>query len=608
MSERAHDPFHHLHDEAYARPFESPTLGSSDVVAMAGRRGVSLSGAWNFTLDLFDEGLRQHWYRDPAEPPTAWVRPRDYDALAGQTTTVPSCWTMQQPQWRHFEGGAWYTRLIDGGAGGADGARERTVLRVGAANYQARVFLNGHFLGTHRGGSTPFFVDLTEHLQPGAGNRLQIQVDNRREPQRVPMHHVDWFNHGGLYREVELLRLPAVYFRRAELQLLPDGSFSRLRACVELSAPVDGVAVVDLPGLGLRQEIPVRQGRGTLVFDARPALWSPQHPCLHDVHFVFGSDRVSDRIGFREIRVEGRRILLNGQPVYLRGICVHEDDLDLGKCSTEEDVRRRFAHARELGCNFLRLAHYPHHEHVARIADELGFLLWEEIPVYWAIRFEDPATLDDARNQLQELIARDANRASVILWGVGNENADTEARYAFMRELVRAAREADPTRLVSAACLINRQAFRIEDRLAQHLDVIGLNEYFGWYEPGFEGLRTLLANSSPDRPVLISETGADALAGHHGLEDELFTEECQARMYRGQIAIADTADYICGITPWLLYDFRSERRQTVFNRGFNRKGLIAEDKTTRKLAFEVLAQAYRARQALEAGQAAVSRP
>jgi beta-glucuronidase len=597
VNDPAHDPFHHLHDEAYARPFESPVLGSAGVVAMAGRRVEPLAGEWNFTLDLFDEGLRQHWYRDPAEPPAQWVRPRDYDALAGQKTQVPSCWTMQRPQWRHFEGGAWYTRLIDGGAGCAEGAGNRTVLRVGAANYQARVFLNGHFLGTHRGGSTPFFVDLTEHLQPGPVNRLQVQVDNRREPQRVPMHHFDWFNHGGLYREVELLRLPAVHFRRAELQLLPDGSFSRLRACLALSAPVDGVAWVELPALGVRQEVPIRQGRGTLLFDARPELWSPEHPCLYDVHFTFGEDRVCDRIGFREIRVEGRRILLNGRPVYLRGICVHEDDLELGKCSTEEDVRRRFAHARELGCNFLRLAHYPHHEHVARLADELGFLLWEEIPVYWAIRFDDPATLDDARNQLQELIARDANRASVILWGVGNENADTEARYAFMRELVRAAREADPTRLVSAACLINRQAFRIEDRLAQHLDVIGLNEYFGWYEPGFEGLRTLLANSSPDRPVLISETGADALAGHHGREDELFTEECQARMYRGQIAIADTADYICGMTPWLLYDFRSERRQTVFNAGFNRKGLIAEDKATRKLAFEVLARAYRTRQA-----------
>jgi len=604
LSEPEVDPFHHLHDEAYASPYEQPSLGCAGVVAMGGRATESLAGTWNFTLDLFDEGLRQHWYRDAAEPPTSWIRPRDYDAMDGQTLVVPGCWTMQQPLWRYFEGGAWYTRLIDGGTG----AGVRTVLRVGAANYQARVFLNGHFLGTHRGGSTPFFVDLTEHLQSGPDNRLQIQVDNRRAPHRVPMDHFDWFNHGGLYREVDLLRLPAIHFRRAELQLQPDGSFSRLRAYLELSAPVDGVATVELPALGLRQEVSVRDGRATLVFDARPVLWSPEDPRLYDVHFVFGEDRVIDRIGFREIRVEGRRILLNGRPVYLRGICVHEDDLELGKCSTEEDVRRRFAHARELGCNFLRLAHYPHHEHVARIADELGFLLWEEIPVYWAIRFEDRATLDDARNQLQELIFRDTNRASVILWGVGNENADTESRYVFMRELVSAAREADPTRLVSAACLINRQTFRIEDRLARHLDVIGLNEYFGWYEPGFEGLRTLLANSSPDRPVLISETGADALAGHHGREDELFTEECQARMYRGQIAIANTADYICGMTPWLLYDFRSERRQTVFNRGFNRKGLIAEDKYTRKLAFEVLAQAYRERQALEADQTAASMP
>jgi len=603
LSDSAIDPFHHLHDEAYARPFEHPSLGCASLVAMGDRRGESLQGEWRFTLDLFDEGLRQHWYRDPPLPPGRWVRPRDYDALDGATVSVPGCWTLQRPEWRYFEGGAWYTRLIEGAA---PGTGLRTVLRVGAANYQARVFLNGRFLGTHRGGSTPFFVDLTEHLQEGPDNRLQIQVDNRREAQRVPMNHFDWFNHGGLYREVELLRLPAVHLRRAELQLLPDGTHSRLRAVIEVSQPADGQAFVEIPELGVCEAVDLRQGCGHAVFQARPSLWSPATPRLYEVRFRFDQDEVVERIGFREIRVDGRRILLNGQPVYLRGICVHEDDLHLGKCSTEADVRRRFEHARELGCNFLRLAHYPHHEHVARIADELGFLLWEEIPVYWAIRFDHPATLEDARNQLQELIARDANRASVILWGVGNENADTEARYAFMRELARVAREADPTRLVSAACLINRQTFRIEDRLAQHLDVIGLNEYFGWYEPGFDGLRTLLANSSPDRPVVISETGADALAGHHGREDELFTEECQARMHREQVAIADTADYVCGMTPWLLYDFRSERRQTVFNQGFNRKGLIAEDKSTRKLAFGVLAGAYHARAARESGTDAAS--
>jgi beta-glucuronidase len=307
---------------------------------------------------------------------------------------------------------------------------------------------------------------------------------------------------------------------------------------------------------------------------------------------------VRDRVGFREIAVRGHDILLNGRSIRLRGIAVHEDDLALGRVTTEADLRRRFADARALGCNFLRLAHYPHHERAAELADELGFLLWSEIPVYWAIDFANPATRADAENQLRELILRDANRASVIVWGVGNENADTDARYRFMAGLAAAARAADATRLVGAACLIDRARFEIADRLAAHLDLIGLNEYFGWYEPDFRGLATLLSRSAPDKPVVITETGADALAGYRGSSATLFTEECQARIYREQIRLLADAPYVRGLCPWLLYDFRSERRQTRFQRGFNRKGLIAEDKRTRKLAFAVLAAHY-AKQAAE---------
>ena len=594
MTDIAKDPFEHLHDEAYAHPYEQPSLTHQTMVAMGqvgARHGTSLDGDWHFTPDLFDEGLRQRWFADDALPPESWTRPRDHDMLAAQTLQVPGCWTAQRPEWRHFEGSAWYLRLIDGTP---TAGAPRTVLRVGAANYQARVFLNGVFLGTHRGGSTPFFAELSAHLRAGPGNHLLIQVDNRREPQRVPMNHFDWFNHGGLYREVALLHLPPVFLRQASLQLLPDGSFARLRCELRLSDPIDVLADIHIPALGLVQKVQVRQGHAVAVIDARPQLWSPASPFLYDVVFRCAGDEVRERIGFREIRAFGSQILLNGQPTYLKGICVHEDDRQLGKVSTEADVRRRFADAAALGCNFLRLSHYPHHEHVAQIADELGFLLWEEVPVYWAISFDNSATLDDARNQLLELLARDANRASVILWGVGNENADTDARYHFMRSLAQTARESDPTRLIGAACLINRQHFRIEDRLAEHLDVIGLNEYFGWYEPDFDGLRRLLANSNPGKPVVISETGADALAGHRGGERELFTEDCQADIYRQQIAIVAQAPYICGMTPWLLYDFRSERRQTRFNQGFNRKGLIADDKRTRKMAFSVLAAFYRA--------------
>lgn len=582
------DPFAHLHDEDYASPYARRRVGASDMVAMAGRATVSLDGPWRFALDLFDEGLRQKWFADEPVPVSQWRTPRDYDLDEDATVPVPSCWTCLQPEWSHFEGGAWYTRFFDSAvAGGA----ERLVLRVGAANYEARIFLNGTFLAAHRGGSTPFFVDLSPALKPGE-NRLQIQVDNRRRADRVPMHHFDWFNDGGLYREVDLVPLPQRFIRDAGIALVPDGTFGQIAIDVTLSDPVDAQAEVSIPALGIRMSLPVRGGRGAGAVAARPELWSPDRPFLYDVEVTCGPDTVRDRVGFREIRRDGTRLLLNGEPLWLRGCCVHEDDRVLGRGSSEEDVRRRFRHARELGCNVLRLAHYPHHERVARIADEEGVMLWSEVPVYWAIDFANPETYADAENQLLELILRDRNRASVILWGVGNENADTDARYAFMSGLAAAARRADPTRLVGAACLINREAFRIEDRLAQHLDVIGLNEYFGWYEPDFTGLERLIANSSPDRPVVISEVGADALAGHRGGERELFTEDCQAAIFREQIAIIRDVPWIQGFFPWLLYDFRSPRRQTRFQKGFNRKGLIAEDKATKKLAFDVIARFY----------------
>ncbi len=579
------DPFAHLHREDYAAAFEGRRATAATMIFMGGRSRVPLDGPWSFTPDLFDEGLRQAWFADPADDPAGWTKPRDHDPDGVASIAVPSCWTCVRPEWTHFEGGAWYVRDLDV-PDPRDG--ERLFLRVGAANYAARIFFGGAFLGSHRGGSTPFFVEL-----PAGRGRLMINVDNRRAADRVPMHHFDWFNHGGLYREVALIRVPAVHVADFGVALVPDGTFSRIRADVTLSAAVDATARLEIPGLGVAADVPVRAGRGAVEIEAAPTLWAPDAPRLYDVTLACGADRVSDRVGFREIRRDGTRLLLNGRDLILRGVCVHEDDRIHGKSTDEADIRRRFAHAAELGANCLRLAHYPHHERVAEIADEVGMLLWSEIPVYWAIDFANPETYADAENQLLELIRRDRNRASTVIWGVGNENADTDARYAFMARLAAAARAADPTRLVAAACLINREAFRIEDRLAAHLDLIGLNEYFGWYEPDMTGLERLLANSSPDRPVVISETGADAVAGKHGPASELFTEERQAELYRRQFEVLAAAPWIRGFFPWLLYDFRSERRQTRFQRGFNRKGLIADDKATRKLAFDVIATHYR---------------
>jgi beta-glucuronidase len=418
-------------------------------------------------------------------------------------------------------------------------------------------------------------------------------VNNTRTLDRVPMRNTDWFNYGGIYREVTLYDLPAAFISDLFIRLSADGT--AIEVDLSVDGAKDGLAAISIPALSLQAEIMVQGGRGHIALPAQPQLWSPDSPTLYDVEVRFGDDHVTDRVGFRTLARRGTDILLNGQPIWLRGISVHEDDQDLGKVCTEADLRRRFEHARALGCNFLRLAHYPHHELAARLADEMGFLLWSEIPVYWAIAFDNPQTYADAENQLLELIRRDRNRASVAIWSVGNENPDTDARLTFMRNLAQAARAADPTRLIAAACLINHARNRIEDRLAEHLDIIGINEYYGWYDENIADLIEIGRNSQPDRPVVISETGADGAIGPNAPKAGLFSEAYMTQVYRQQIEILRELDYVKGMSPWILYDFRVERRQNIFQQGFNRKGLVAADKTTRKAAFDVLAAFYHAR-------------
>lgn len=592
MLERSHladNALQALHDEDYDVPFNTQSLNHEGLVFMGGRAVTSLDGDWTFCVDLLDTGLRQKWFAMLPEAPEDRAEPWDYDPYMGETVPVPSNWAVLKEKWYFFEGSAWYTRPLDVDTVDPD---KRQFLRFGAASYDCKVFLNGEFLGNHYGASTPFCVELTGRLKPGR-NWIMACVNNSRSLDRVPMRNTDWFNYGGLYREVSFFETPKSLIRDFFMYLVPDGTYGTLRAEVTLDGPAAGAARLVVAELGIDVEMTAdASGKAQVEISARPDLWSPETPVLYDVTVSCGPDRITDRIGFRQIERRGTDILLNGEPLFLRGISVHEDDAVHGKVTSEADLRRRFAHARELGCNYLRLAHYPHHEFAARMADELGFLLWEEIPVYWAIYFGNPATYRDAENQLAELIKRDRNRASVIIWSVGNENPDTDARLDFMRGLAATCKALDPTRLTSAACLVNHAQNRIEDRLAVHIDVIGLNEYYGWYDENFEDLAAIGENSDPDRPVVISETGADGVIGEKGPARGLFSEDYMAEVYRLQIATLRRLSYIKGMSPWILYDFRVERRQNIFQNGYNHKGLIAADKNTKKKAFHILADFY----------------
>lgn len=576
-----------IHLEDYAQQYEDKKADAGTFLCDCGRVKESLNGLWHYAVDQYDTCIRQNWYREQYYDGNGISYPVDFSFDEWPTMQLPTCFNTVMPEYMLYEGSMVYTRRFSYQAG----KDEKVFLKVGAVNYLCRVFINREYVGMHRGGSTPGYWDITDYLQKE--NRIILVADNTRRPEQVPTENTDWFNYGGVYRDIELIRVPKVYIKNFQIALISDGNYNKIKVSVTLSEKVSDTAAFSIKELGINEAIFIRDGEGSVIIKNSFRLWSPEDPKLYEVELATSIDIVSDTVGFREIKVSGHDILLNGKPIFLKGISCHEDSSVNGKALTDEERMDTIQAAKELGCNFMRVAHYPHSERMARLADQMGLLLWEEIPVYWAIKFDREETYQDAENQLQELILRDYNRASVIIWSVGNENADSDERLSFMSRLAVCAHNMDENRLVSAACLIDESLNMISDRLADYLDVIGVNEYCGWYSPDFRRLPELFANSQPEKPVIITEFGADALSNHHGTISDKGTEECQAYIYKKQIEAISQINYIKGMTPWILYDFRCPRRTSIIQNYYNRKGLLSEDKKHKKLAFGVLQKFYR---------------
>ncbi|MGN0378342.1 MAG: glycoside hydrolase family 2 protein [Butyrivibrio sp.] len=552
------------------------------------RKKESLNGMWHYAVDQYDTCIGQKWYEENYYDAGGNSLPVDYSFDEWPVMTLPCCWNLFDRTYTYYEGSMIFTRKFLYIKQNDD---ERMILKLGAVNYLCRVFINKKYVGMHKGGSTPCYFDITDYLEHD--NRIVIQADSTRRDGQVPPSVTDWFNYGGIYRDIELIRVPKVHIKNFRIALEPDGTFRKIRASVTLSEQIKDIAILTIAELGIRQEMAIENGTGEVIFEAEPVLWSPEEPRLYDVRVDSSTDSVEDRVGFREIRVEGMDIVLNGKPLFLRGVSCHEDSFASGKALSDVERIENIRNAKELGCNFMRAAHYPHSERMAQLADEIGILLWEEIPVYWQVHFDSEETYADAQNQLKEMITRDYNCASVIIWSVGNENNDTDDRLNFMGRLADFAHRYDRTRMVSAACLVNYEKNAIEDRLEKYLDIIGLNEYCGWYTADLRMLPELFENSSPEKPVIISEFGADAMAGHHGTITDKGTEECQAFVYEKQIENIRRIAYIKGMTPWILNDFRCPRRTAVTQNYFNTKGLVSSDHKHKKMAYYVLQDFYR---------------
>ena len=564
------------------------------------RRRRSLDGPWHVIVDPYEMGYigilgdrnERGFFRDFA--PRHRGDRVEYDFERSPTLTVPGDWNTQDERLMYYEGTVWYRRRVT--VASEDHQSDRQFLYIGAANHTSRVFVDGDELATHSGGFGPFAVELTGRLDPGE-HSIVIQVDNRREPDRIPAMRSDWWNFGGLTRSVDIVHVPATFLRDAWITMDQTGG---VIGGVTVDGDMDQPVRVELPGLGVSTVIEAGDG-GKFELDIDPERWHPGRAVLHDVMWQVGVDTVHDEVGFRTVSVDDTDIVVNGRATFLRGISIHAEAPSGGRrAHGPDDAATVLGWAVDLGANFVRLAHYQHDEHMVRACDRLGLLAWAELPVYWGIAFDRPEVLDNARRQLDELIVRDRSRASIVFWSVANETLPSPQRTAFLTDLVEHARSLDPTRLVSAALLTlptDDIEHVIDDQLGAAVDVVAVNQYLGWYYGDRETIGEHTWRSVFDKPIMFTEMGGGAKAGHHGDPDEIWTEEFQADLYRRQIEMiragrSGHGGQIAGISPWILKDFRAPVRVLPgIQDGYNRKGLVSEE-GEHKLAFDVLSAFY----------------
>ena len=567
---------------------------------------MSLNGEWNYIVDVQEEGYydyRMNPMRNGFFINAKPKRPEDlieYDFDKSDVMQIPSDWNTKDERLFFYEGTVWFKKSFQA----VPMTDCKTLLYFGAVNYDCHVYVNGKKAGHHIGGFTAFNYDISDLLVEGE-NTVIVKVDNKRHADAVPTQIFDWWNYGGITRDVKLVKVPMVYLEDYNLQLLKGeakGKKRQITFSAKLSKPEAGHTVtVSIPELKLKKTFTTDadgqvQSSIFIIQSKALQLWCPENPKLYRVDISLDTSTISDEIGFRTIETRDKQILLNGKPVFLKGISIHEEKANGGgRANSVEDAQMLLSWAQELGCNFVRLAHYPHNEYMVREAERRGIMVWSEIPCYWTIAWTNPDTYQNAQNQLRDMIARDHNRANIIIWSIANETPHSAQRDQFLGRLAKYARSQDSTRLISMAMEVtgaSNYVNRLNDNMNEYVDVVSFNQYIGWYRD---------VNDAPkmrweipyNKPVIISEFGGGARYGLHGAKNQRWTEEFQENLYKENTAMLDKIEGLSGTTPWILKDFRSPRRVLPGVQDYyNRKGLFS-DKGEKKLAFYILRDWYK---------------
>jgi beta-glucuronidase len=570
------------------------------------RNLMDLSGLWQFQLDPKNEGEGARWF----------------DGLpAARTIAVPCSWNDLFDDARDYLGLAWYRTeawVPQGWRG------ERVFLRVGSANYASRVWVNGALVAEHLGGHLPFAVDVTERIDWTRPAAIAISVENEQRPERVPAGPspagglfdgltggfpattYDFFPYAGLHRPVLLFSVPPVHVEDLTVITALEGGDARVVVKVAASAGYSGKGRLTLGTAMAEVSFANGAAEATLrVPDAR--TWSPEDPHLYTLGVTLEDgrraiDSYSLDVGLRTIETRGDQLLLNGKPIQLTGFGRHEDFPINGRGLNVPLLVRDHELLRWVGANSYRTSHYPYSEEAMMLADRLGVLVIDEIPAV-SLNFADPPEivakrLEQCTRQIDELVARDKNHPCVILWSVANEPmagrpmagaapaAAVEAGTRFFKQLYELTRARDASRPVT---LVGVQGGPVE--WLALFDVTSINRYYGWYVLGgrldqaekalAQELDTL--HEKLGKPIVITEFGADTVAGSHSQPPEMWSEEYQVEFLRRYLDVAANRPFVAGLHVWNFADFKTGQG-IIRTAGLNQKGVFTRDRRPKMAA------------------------
>lgn len=549
------------------------------------RKGQSLDGLWQFAIDPGRQGLENGWHHGLSSN--------------GRKVVVPSCWNHDLELY-HYEGLAWYSTTFTTNC-------ETAQLVFHAITGQAEIYVDGEHVVSHYGGFTPFDIVLKK-LTPGR-HVLAVSVDNTHDTlNTIPLARVDWFHYGGIIRSVELYELHDAWIQSHRIDYTLNESLTS--AALSIAMQIENLhpdtkteMLRVLMGDVVLYEKEVRlNGITNIQLDKinieNIALWGIGQPNLCEITLDIGSDAVTERIGFRDIRVSGQSILLNGEEIYLKGVNRHEDHPDWGFAVPFKLNKKDMDIIKQLGCNTIRGSHYPNSEAFLDLCDQEGILFWEEIPLwgYPEEALQNQLVHDRAETMLQEMILRDYHHPSIFVWGLHNEiDTRTQAGLKLTERLAKKARSLDKSRPITFAT-----HHPLDDICLPYADIISVNKYNGWYEgdlPSWEEFlvkleERLISIGQHSKPVIMSEFGAGGIYGETSFEAPKWTENYQEKYLTYTLDLFYKHPKIVGTYIWQYCDIRTAREMELHRpRSFNNKGIVNEYRRP-KMAYWAVQKLY----------------